>query len=351
MYNSEDKRINVKKNFLGVYISILIIMFITNAGSILIFNHELTRLMSLWVMILTISAYVFFMGLMVSLLVRKVIDTNINLPLRKVASVARLVANGNFQCNVEHIRKDGMKDHVEVLIDDFNLMIKELRTIEMMKTDFLANVSHEIKTPLAIIQNYAVLLKSTNLTESQKYEYITVIESSAYKLSTLISDILRLNKLENQEIISKKAYYLNEQVEQCILNLDEYFEQKNISTQIDLEEIKVENDKGLIEIAINNLLTNAIKYTDINGCVKVNLKRISQNTCVLKIADSGCGIPEDKLKKVFDRFYQVDYSHHTEGNGLGLSIVKRIIDLTDSELKIQSELGEGTTVHLYMMCL
>ncbi|WKY47641.1 HAMP domain-containing sensor histidine kinase [Eubacteriaceae bacterium ES3] len=339
---TKDERINAKRPFWKEFLIIFGVVLICSAGEVLIFNQELMDQVSPWIMVVTGLSYVIFVGLIVSLVTRYILYTSFQKPVMEIGQAARKVASGDFTAHVHSQRKDQRKDELEVLIDDFNKMVEELSTIEMLKSDFIANVSHEIKTPLAIIQSYATALQNENLQPEDKLEYTETIIEASRKLSALVSDILKLNKLENQEIIQTESYSLDEQLRCCILALEDKFNEKLIEFDVDLDEAVLNSDENLLEIVWNNLLTNAIKFTPEKGTVKIVLTK-EKGSITVKISDTGCGMDEESSRHIFDRFYQGDTSHSQEGNGLGLSLVKRIIDLVDASIAVDSQVGKGTT--------
>ena len=235
-------------------------------------------------------------------------------------------------------------DYLDVMIVDFNKMVEELGSIETLKTDFVSNVSHEMKTPIAIIKNYAELLRLESLTEEQKEEYARNIEDAAVRLSTLISNILKLNKLENQRITPEvEAYDVCRQVCDCILQFENAWEEKEIGLETDMEDSAfVEADESLLELVWNNLISNAVKFTPPGGTITV--KQFSrQDTVTVSVSDTGCGMDAESMKHIFDKFYQADTSHSREGNGLGLALVKRVLELLDGGIRVESEPGKGST--------
>ena len=338
----KDSRVTRKKSFLKEYLIILSVMLVCCSGAVLMFNEFMLMNASPWIMALDISSYVFFMGLLVSLATRYIMNTGFHGPLLEFGQAARKVAEGDFTVQLRAKRKDGQKDEMEVFIEDFNKMVKELATIETLKGDFIANISHEIKTPLAIIQNYATYLRKSDLTKEEKDNFITTIVEASQKLSNMVSNVLRLNKLDSQEIIQKETFSLDEQLRQCILALDEKFDEKNLELEIDLTEVVIESDESLLEIVWNNLLTNAIKFTPESGRIEITLKK-EKSFVEVKISDSGCGMDENTCTHVFDRFYQGDTSHSVNGNGLGLALAKRVIDLTEAKITVLSKPGVGST--------
>jgi signal transduction histidine kinase len=241
------------------------------------------------------------------------------------------------------LRKDGKKDFVEVMFDDFNTMARELESIELLKNDFIANVSHEIKTPLSIIQNYAEALEDKNLKADERRDYIKTIVTSSQKLSGLVSNILKLNKLENQKIVPVvSSYDLGEQLRRCVLAFEDLWDQKKITVTADLDDITVCYDESMLEMVWNNLISNAIKFTASGGSITITLKK-SAGFAVTRVIDSGCGMDGETQKHIFDKFYQGDLSHSQEGNGLGLALVKKSLDISGAKISVTSKIGEGST--------
>jgi signal transduction histidine kinase len=258
----------------------------------------------------------------------------------EIAVASQKVANGDFDINIPPHRKDGKKDEVELLIEDFNKMVSELKSVEILKNDFVVNVSHELKTPLSVIQNYANLLQDEKLPVSEKSEYATTIALETKKLTDLITNILKLSKLENQSIVvSGKPYRLDEQLRECVLAVEDLWSKKEITFNgDDINECTVSYDKALLEIIWNNLIANAIKFTPKKGSISISLK-----DNVISIIDSGCGMDEQTLNHIFDKFYQGDTSHNNAGNGLGLALVKKVCDLIGAKIEVSSILNKGTT--------
>lgn len=341
----KDTRINARRPFWKEFLIVFGVVLICSAGEVLIFNQQMLDKANPWMMALVGMSYALFMGLMVSLGTRFIMYTGFQRPLTEIGQAARKVAAGDFTVHVHSQRKDNKKDELEVLIDDFNKMVEELATIETLKTDFIANVSHEMKTPLAVIQSYATALRKDELPQDEKKEYIDTIVESSRKLSTLVTNILKLNKLENQEIIQSQSYSLDEQLRCCMLALEEKFDEKNIEFDADLAEVIITTDESLMEIVWNNLLTNAIKFTEAGGTVIISL-RTDNKVAVVTVSDTGCGMSEETARHIFDRFYQGDTSHSVEGNGLGLALVKRVVDLVGGTISVDSEKNRGTTFNV-----
>lgn len=265
-------------------------------------------------------------------------------PLHNMAEATKKVSEGDFSVYVPTVHTADKLDYLDVMILDFNKMVEELGSIETLKTDFVSNVSHEMKTPIAIIKNYAELLQAEQIDEVQRKEYAKAIEYAAARLSALISNILKLNKLENQKIMSEvESYDVCRQLCECILQFEDAWEKKEIEIEIEMEDAAtVRADANLMELVWNNLLSNAIKFTEPGGSVTVS--QISDDNGIrVVVSDTGCGMSRESMEHIFDKFYQGDTSHSKEGNGLGLALVKRVLELMDGDIQVVSEEGKGST--------
>lgn len=264
-------------------------------------------------------------------------------PIKDFAVATKKVANGDFSVYVEPLHNADNLDYVDYMFLNFNKMVEELGSIETLKTDFISNVSHELKTPLAVIQNYAEYLQMDDLSEKQRFEYAQIIEGQTKRLALLITNILRLNKLENQNMsLDFKAYDLCRQLSDCILQFEEIWEKKNIEVDATLEErMFVHADESLIELVWNNLLSNAFKFTEEGGRVEV-IAMEEKDIISIAIKDNGSGMDTKTVKHIFDKFYQGDSSHAKEGNGLGLALTRRVIQLHGWSIKVESKLESGT---------
>jgi signal transduction histidine kinase len=290
-----------------------------------------------------LMGYVFVAASLLMLLIAVVRHVLWSRPMRRLGEAARKIARGDFSVRIAPLRKDGKKDFVEAMFDDFNTMARELESIEMLKNDFIANVSHEIKTPLSIIQNYAAALRNEALSPEERREYAETIESTSQKLSALVSGILKLNKLENQEIApAASSYDLGEQIRRCALAFEDLWERKNINFTADLDDITVCYDERMLEIVWNNLIANAVKFTAPGGAVSVTLKKRA-GVAEARITDTGCGMDAETQKRIFDKFYQGEPSHAQEGNGLGLALVKKAAAISGVTIRVSSSPGEGSS--------
>ncbi len=214
--------------------------------------------------------------------------------------------------------------------------------VEMLRTDFINNVSHEFKTPIVSIRGFAKALKWEDLTEEERNEYLDIIISETERLSSLSANMLYLSKIEQQTILTdKKRLNLSEQIRLVIALLDQKFAAKNIEVNFDAREYDVAGNEEMLRQVWINLLDNAIKFSPCGGRIDVCVQETEHGT-IVRIRDQGKGIPPDIQAHIFDKFYQGDRSHSTDGNGLGLSIVKKIIDLHGGDISVQS-CGSGST--------
>lgn len=265
-------------------------------------------------------------------------------PLKLLAKATEEVAQGDFSVYVAPTHTPDHLDYLDIMYMNFNKMVEELGSIETLKTDFFSNVSHEIKTPIAIISSEAQLLKAQgNLSEIQD-EQVNQIIAASRRLSDLITNILKLNRLEKQTIQQEpKRYDLCGQICECVLLFEERWEAKNLKLELDMEDhVYVNADESLMELVWNNLLSNAIKFTENGGNIFIQ-ERSTETEITVKIMDSGCGMSQETVNHIFDKFYQGDTSHATEGNGLGLALVHRILHLSDGTIRVNSEEQKGTS--------
>lgn len=324
----------------AIFLGVLLLMSGVHVGLIVLMNKRgWNEIIQTAVPMLYWSAVA--VGL--TLFTRKKIRNTYEAPLHRLAEATRQVAGGDFSVYVPTVHTADRLDYLDVMILDFNKMVEELGSVETLKTDFVSNVSHEMKTPIAVIKNYAELLQTGNGTAEERQEYARNIEAAAGRLSDLISNILRLNKLENQRIDPEiETYDLCAQLEECILQYEELWDEKDLELETDIEDRAfVQADRSLMELVWNNLLSNAGKFTEPGGTVTVR-QRTAEGHVEVSVADTGCGMTPESLRHIFDKFYQGDTSHSKEGNGLGLALVRRILILMNGEIQVESKEGEGS---------
>lgn len=265
-------------------------------------------------------------------------------PIKKIIHAAEKMSEGDFSVRVPEVKGILGEDMFNQIGDCFNKMAEELSHVETLRTDFVANVSHELKTPLAVMQNYGTMLQAPDLPDEKREEYAKAITGACRRLANLITNILKLNKLENQQIYPVvKEYDLNEQICECLLQFEDRWEEKDLNIETDLEDgVMLHSDAELLSHVWNNLFSNAIKFTEPGGTVSVSLKS-TEHHVIVKVSDTGCGMSPEVGAHIFDKFYQGDTSHSTQGNGLGLALVKRVVDIMHGEISVESAIGKGST--------
>ena len=256
------------------------------------------------------------------------------MPMKKLRQAMDKVANGDFSVQLDP--KESSSGEVQELYAGFNLMTTELRATEVLQTDFVSNVSHEFKTPINAIEGYTTLLQGTENIDATENAYIEKILFNTRRLSSLVSNILLLSRLENQSIqTNRESYDLDEQIRETILALESDWDRKNIDFDVELDTITYNGNKGIMHHVWSNLLSNAIKFSPDGGAIKMRLQR-EKNEVVFTIEDMGPGLSEEAQKHLFDKFYQADTSHREEGNGLGLALVKNILSLCDGSVSAEN---------------
>ena len=265
-------------------------------------------------------------------------------PVRRITEAASKMIEGDFSVRIEGVSRFATDDGFNEIIDALNKMAEELSGVETLRTDFIANVSHEMKTPLAVMQNYGTLLQSPDLPEEKRMEYAKAITEASRRLADMMTNILKLNRLENQQIYPKSAAFdLGEQLCESLLRYESVWERKGIEIETDIaEDVTVSADAELLSLVWNNLFSNAFKFTDEGGRVSLTLTADGEYATV-RVSDTGCGMTAEVGAHIFEKFYQGDTSHATQGNGLGLALVKRVVDILQGEICVESAPGEGTT--------
>ncbi|MBQ7307124.1 MAG: HAMP domain-containing histidine kinase [Clostridia bacterium] len=264
-------------------------------------------------------------------------------PTKLILDATSQITSGNFNVKINPIHAYGMYDEFDIIIENINRMANELSKSEILKSDFIANVSHEIKTPVSIISNYAMLLQNENLPSDTIKDYTQTLLKTSKRLSDLVVNILKLNKLENQRLSEHKSNInVGNKLSECILQFEELLDDKNINLDCDIDDIILNIEDTYLDVIFNNLVSNAIKFSNINGDIKISLKE-NFNNIVFKISDTGCGMSKETGERIFDKFYQGDTSHTQEGNGLGLALVKKVIDIIGGDIMVESELNVGST--------
>ncbi len=265
-------------------------------------------------------------------------------PVKIITNATERIMSGDFSVRIPPMQDFAGESGFNQIADAINQMAVELSGTETLRTDFIANVSHELKTPLAVMGNYATMLQRPGITEEEKNEYAKAISESARRLAQLITNILKLNKLENQQIFPQAAEYdLGEQLCDCLLQFEDAWERKELNIETDIEDgVRIRSDSELLSLVWNNLISNAVKFTPDGGTIGLQLKT-EGDLVTVSISDTGCGIKPEVGLHIFEKFYQGDTSHATQGNGLGLALVKRVVDILNGEIGVQSVFGQGST--------
>jgi signal transduction histidine kinase len=287
-------------------------------------------------MLRTSFALLFF--IIIGCLVVIAIAKQVVKPIVELSLATKKVAKGHFNIQLDYNRRDEIGD----LAQNFNLMAKELNSMTYLRRDFISSVSHEFKTPLASISGFAKLLHKDNLSSEERKEYTAIIIEETTRLSNLSSNILRLSKLENQVIMEQKVKFsLDEQIRKCIVLLESQWNKKDIFLNIDLERVYFIGDEELMQQVWINLLDNAIKFSLPYGAISIILYQ-TPHCITVRISDNGIGMDAETQKRLFEKFYQGDRSHASSGNGLGLSLVERILQLCKGSIHVESTPNAGS---------
>lgn len=298
---------------------------------------------------LTLAAKITMINVVLISIVMATIDYlrrkfTVDRPVKKITEAASKMIGGDFSVRIEPIAKFATDDSFNEIIECINKMAEELSGVETLRTDFMANVSHEMKTPLSVMQNYGTLLQAPDLSEEKRIEYAKTITDASRRLADMMTNILKLNRLENQQIYPNLTTFdLGEQLCESLLQYESTWENKHIEIETDIAEgVLVSADAELLLLVWNNLFSNAFKFTEEGGRVTLTLTA-DEAYATVKIADTGCGMSAEVGAHIFEKFYQGDTSHATQGNGLGLALVKRVVDIMQGEIGVESTVGVGTT--------
>ena len=265
-------------------------------------------------------------------------------PVKRIANATSKMIAGDFSVRIEPIAKFATDDSFNEIIECINKMAEELSSVETLRTDFIANVSHEMRTPLTVMQNYGTLLQTPDLPEEKRIEYAKAITDASRRLADMMTNILKLNRLENQQIYPNLTTFdLGEQLCESLLQYESTWERRTIEIETDIAEgVQVYADAELLSLVWSNLFSNAFKFTEEGGKVTLTLMA-DEKYATVKVTDTGCGMSAEVGAHIFEKFYQGDTSHRTQGNGLGLPLVKRVVDIMQGEISVESAMGVGTT--------
>jgi signal transduction histidine kinase len=267
-------------------------------------------------------------------------------PLRRIIEATDALAEGNFKTRI-HLE---YPTELRNLSESFNTMASELEHTTMLRNDFINNFSHEFKTPIVSIKGFAKLLQTESLPKEKQQEYLNIIIHESDRLANMATKVLDLSKVENQtELAHVTTYNLAEQIRLAFLLLENKWDSREIEFSIDLEEIQISANEEMMQQVFVNLLDNAIKFTPDGGSITLSLKTVEDQIC-FELTDTGIGMDEQTKSHLFLKFYQADTSHQQEGNGLGMTLVKQIIDLHGGTIQIDSQLRHGTKITVQLPC-
>ena len=261
-------------------------------------------------------------------------------PLRSVSRMTQglhRLASGDYKVRIEPTGIVGAIAPMRDMVDSFNATAAELEGTEMLRSDFINNFSHEFKTPIVSIAGFAGLLKQGNLTREEQMEYLDIIESESKRLADMATNVLNMTKVENQTILTDvSTFNLSEQLRKCVLLLERKWEKKNLEMNLDLEEYMISGNQELLRQVWVNLLDNAIKFSPECQTVEISASQ-TDSTVSVAICNTGSYIPPEQQEAIFRKFYQADRSHSAEGNGIGLAVVKRVVELHEGTVRVESE--------------
>lgn len=327
------------------YYLIIFIIILFSAGMITGVLFLLDALGVVYKLSFTMMISLFVVAAVAAALMSYFIGRRILAPMVKLSKASKEVARGNFNVTVSDSSR---LEEVQTTFRNFNAMVRELNSISTLSNDFVANVSHEFKTPLTAIEGYAMLLQEPNLTTQERTEYLEKILYNTHRLTDLVGNILMLSKIESKSLAEQyKDFRLDEQIRQAVVSLESAWAEKDIIFNVDLDAVTLNGCEALLMHVWTNLISNAVKFSDRGGTIELRL--LDQKECVVvSVTDHGCGMTPEVQERIFEKFYQGDTSHKALGNGLGLALVKRIVELSDGLIEVISKPGQGSTFRVIL---
>lgn len=293
------------------------------------------------------------LSLLLAVMISVAIERTIVKPMRSMTWHMGELAKGDFSIRMppnERIEINEAKQFTK----SFNKAAEELSGIEIMRANFISDFSHEFRTPIASISGFAQLLRDQNLSEEEREEYLNIIIDESKRLSNLSEDILNLSRMESSSILTNVSTVdVAEGLRRSIAIVEPNADEKSIAINVDIDETELVGNADYLSQLWTNILQNAVKFTPKGGSIKISLKnsqaqKTKSVTCT--ISDDGCGMDESTRTHLFERFYQGDTSHAQEGNGLGLALCKRIVDLHGGTIRVISAPGKGSTFVVTLPC-
>ncbi len=333
----------------GYFLFFLTVSFVAASSILLLLHSAILDEQALRQRAPVTFAYIVLLSLAFTLIDKLRRKWSFERPVKKILAATEKLANGDYNVHIEPLHVPESMNELDLIIEGVNKLAEELSSVETLRSDFVANVSHELKTPLSVMHNYGTMLRQPGLPEEKRLEYAGEIVSASRRLSDLISNILKLNRLENQQIYPDAAPYdLSEQLRECLIVFEDALDQKELDLHTDIGDgVTVTADAELLRTVWDNLISKAVKFTDRGGRIDVRLERRDHGAAV-SVADTGCGMSPETGAHIFEKFYQGDTSHAVQGNGLGLALVKRVIDIVGGEITVKSKQGTGTTFTVWL---
>lgn len=329
----KDQKKKKPKIKLGVYFTLIVVVEILLIGGVSVIVSYIYSMFFGEAPVLPEYLWVLLFSALIGAACSVFVNTFVLSKISELSKNMSRVAQGQFDIELQTNSKI---DEIQEIYNSFNLMTRELGATEILQTDFVSNVSHEFKTPINAIEGYATLLQDSRLSDAEKNEYIEKIIFNTQRLSTLVGNILLISRLDNQAIESRREKYrMDEQIRQVLLTLEERWSKKDILLDVDLEDVEFFGNESLTFHVFSNIIGNAIKFTPEEKEIAIRLSR-REKKIIFAVEDSGPGIAGKDINHIFDKFYQSDSSHKEEGNGLGLSLVKSILDLMGGEIKVEN---------------
>lgn len=327
------------------YYLIIFIIVLFSAGMVTGVLFLLDALGVVYKLSFSMLVSLFVVAAVAAALMSYFIGRRILAPMVKLSKASKEVARGNFDITVSDSSK---LEEVQTTFRNFNAMVRELNSISTLSNDFVANVSHEFKTPLTAIEGYAMLLQDPALTADERGEYLEKILYNTHRLTDLVGSILMLSKIESKSLAEQyQDFRLDEQIRQAVVALEPAWAEKDIVFNVELDEVTLNGCEALLMHVWTNLTSNAVKFSERGQTIEIRL--LDQKECVVvSVTDHGCGMTQEVQERIFEKFYQGDASHKSLGNGLGLALVKRIVELSDGLIEVVSKPNKGSTFRVIL---
>lgn len=335
-------RLKRKGTVIGYFLFLLPII-VTVALAIVIYNGLTAAFDSAFIIIFFMAVYVAFITLIFCVFDAVRRKKMVDVPTTRILDATDRIAKGDFSVRIYPDSEYDTFNMYSYIMENVNKMAEELSKSEILKSEFISNVSHELKTPMSVIKSYCQALRDKDLDDDTRCKYVGVIVDTCNRMSALVGNILKLNKLENRTVSPQvREVDVAELLRTAVISFEEKAEGKGVKLIVDVDEVTATTEPDLLEIVFNNLISNAVKFTDCGGQITVGLKDLGSKISVA-VKDEGVGMSKETGAHIFEKFYQGETSHSGEGNGLGLALVKRVVDILGGRIEVESVLGKGST--------